>query len=243
MRIGKFQFKRRVLVGLACVLTATGVWWAWTRSRVPLVAVAGTTKAPFVRLTGVGGGTEDQVLRERGEYFDPTPLFFPTERNYGQKGLPASLRRQPGQVFGSFDAKFTFQDRGIQPYGVEAQGPSEQLVDVLNQGNGAPFAGMGQNDVYRTPLTERAGFLEIRTMKDGNIVVAQDIKGISLPQSDFRPLEFIATVSSAGLICEPVLVAGSGRDEVDAFLRAYLVKSFRLGERLSPGLYRVLVGP
>lgn len=56
-------------------------------------------------------------------------------------------------------------------------------------------------------------------------------------------MEFLAVVSSAGLIADPVLVNGSGWEEVDNFFRSYLVKSFRLGERLNPGRYRVLVGP
>jgi hypothetical protein len=50
-------------------------------------------------------------------------------------------------------------------------------------------------------------------------------------------------VSSAGLIGDPILVTGSGWEEVDTFFRSYLVKTFRLGERLNPGRYRVLVGP
>jgi len=40
-----------------------------------------------------------------------------------------------------------------------------------------------------------------------------------------------------------VLTSSSDSEEVDSFFRSYLVKTFRLGERLNPGRYRILVGP
>ena len=50
-----------------------------------------------------------------------------------------------------------------------------------------------------------------------------------------------------GIVGDPILMVGSEGEEmdekVDAFFRSFLVKSFRLGERLNPGRYRVLVGP
>lgn len=54
-------------------------------------------------------------------------------------------------------------------------------------------------------------------------------------------------VSNAGLIGDLVFVPELGRDDVDdevgALFRSYLIKSFRLGERLSAGRYRVVIGP
>jgi hypothetical protein len=111
------------------------------------------------------------------------------------------------------------------------------------QGNEAPFAGLGQIDVPRKALAVRSGFIEVRRLGAHEYVIYQSLDGISLPRTDFAPLEFLAVVSSAGLIGDPILVTGSGWEEVDAFFRAYLAKTFRLGERLNPGRYRVLVGP
>ena len=39
------------------------------------------------------------------------------------------------------------------------------------------------------------------------------------------------------------LVHGSGRGEVDAYFRTFLVRNFRLGARLPPGFFRICVGP
>jgi len=247
MRIGGIEVKRRVWVGLLSALAVTGMWWEWTRAKPPAVAGLAQPVQPFVRLTGAGTGAGDKILRERAELFDPTPLFFPTDWNFGQRPLRESLRRQPGQIFGSFEPKADFGEQGIKAYGVEVLLAPEKLADVLVQGNEAPFAGMGQVDVQRSALAVRSSFLEVRALIDGNIVMAQALNGLSLPRLDFAPVEYLVAVSSAGIVGDPILMVGFEGEEmdekVDAYFRSYLVKTFRLGERLSPGRYRVLVGP
>jgi hypothetical protein len=116
-------------------------------------------------------------------------------------------------------------------------------VDFLLPGNEGPFAGVRHIDSQQSPLPERAGFLEIRTFTGSKIMMQRVLMGISIPRPDFAPLEFIVVVSSTGLVGDPVLAAGSGWEDVDAFFRAYLVKTFRVGQRLVPGSYRVVIGP
>ena len=247
MRIGTIEVKRRVWIGLIFALTVTGAWWVWTRAKHQAVAVVTPARRPFVRLAGAGTGAGDEILRERAELFDPTPLFFPTEWNYGQQPLRENLRRQPGQVFGTFEPNFTFSEQNIKAYGVETVPVPEKLADVFMQGNEAPFAGMGQIDVQRPTLAGRSGFLEVKKLIDEKIVIAEALSSLALPRQDFGPLEYLIAVSSAGIVGDPILMVNSEWEEVDekvdAFFRTYLVKSFRLGERLSPGRYRVLVGP
>ncbi|MDI1336211.1 MAG: hypothetical protein PSU94_08540 [Lacunisphaera sp.] len=243
MRIGKIEIKRRVWIGLASAVMVTGVWWNTARVKPAVTAVTASGKAPFVRLAGAGTGAGDQVLREQAELMDPTPLFFPTEWNFGQRPLPQSMRRQPGKVFENFGEKITLGDQSIKSYGSEAAVVPERLADVVAQGNEAPFAGVGQIDVPHSALEERSAFVEIRNLVVSKNTMAQSLRGLPLPRSDFAPLEFLAVVNSAGIVGDLVLVSGSGWEEIDSFFRSYFVKSFRLGERLSPGRYRVLVGP
>ena len=243
MHIGKIQVKRRVWTGALFAVGVTGAWWLWTRSAPPAGAMTAQPKLPFVRLAGSGRGTDDEVLRERAELLDPTPLFFPTKWNFGQSPLRESMRRQPGQVFGSIEAKFVFDDQNMKSYGIEPSVAPEKLSDVLVQGNEAPLAGLGQADVQRPALVERSSFVEVRGLVNGEIIIEQSLKNILVPRSDYIPLEFLVVVSSAGVVGDLVLTSPSGWEEVDNFFRTYLVKSFRLGERLNPGRYRVLVGP
>jgi hypothetical protein len=236
-----FQIKR---LGIGLLLAGAGVsgWLAWTRRDLAVAPAQRKAAAPFVRLAGAGVREGDQVLREKAELLDPTPLFFPTEWNYGQRPLREKNLRQPGQVFASFAPKLTVDEQTVVPYKGEEATVPEKLSDVLVQGNEAPFAGMGQVNVQKSTLPVRAGYLEVRQLRTGDVVISQPLTGILPPRTDFAPMEFLVLVGTAGLIGDPVLSSGSGWDEVDNFFRSYLVKAYRLGGRLPPGRYRVVVG-
>ena len=97
--------KPGIWIALLVILGAAAGLWQWKRALPPMKTTASPVLLPLVRAAGVETATSDQILRERAELFDPTPLFFPTERNYGPEPLAAGSLRQPGQVFGSFEPK------------------------------------------------------------------------------------------------------------------------------------------
>ncbi|HVT74416.1 MAG TPA: hypothetical protein VHD61_14875 [Lacunisphaera sp.] len=245
--MGKLEVKRRVWIGLAFAVAVTTAWWAWLRTRQPPVEQVIAAKPPFVQLAGTGNDAGGRMLRERVELMDPKPLFFPTEWNYGQRPLRESMRRQPGDVFGSFPPNLEFGGKGVRAYGTEGVAAPEKLADVLAQGNDVPFDGMGQVDAAVAGLGPRSAFLEVRSLQRGDLVVHQTLVDLVLPRPDFPPMEYMIAVSSVGVIGDPVLMIGSEGEEVDervdSFFRSYLVKGIRLGERLVPGNYRVLIGP
>jgi hypothetical protein len=236
------RIKRRVWIGLAVAAVAVGMWALWVRREATAPTVVHPSAQPFVQLATAGSATSDQVLREKAELLDPTPLFFPTAWNYGQRPLRASSLKQPGQVFASFEPKLTVGEQNIATYRTEGAPLPEKLSDVLTQGNEAPFAGMGQVDRPKSTLPIRSGYVEVRDLNSGEVIIAQSLVGISPPRADFAPIEFIVAVGSAGLVGDPFVTSGSEGDEVDSFFRDYLVRSYRLGQRLRPGRYRVLVG-
>jgi hypothetical protein len=65
------------------------------------------------------------------------------------------------------------------------------------------------------------------------------------PPSDqpWEPAEFSAVVDITGLVAPLATVSSSRVEEVDNHFKNYLARTFRIGERLRPGLYRVTVGP
>jgi hypothetical protein len=242
MFFSRTTIRRRVWVGLLAACAGVGAWILWTRGRPAVPATALPVRRPFVQLAGAGMTANDQLLREKAELMDPTPLFFPTAWNYGHQPLRESELRQPGQVFASFPPQYVIEEKKIGSYGAEEPVLPEKLADVLVQGNEAPFAGIGQVDRQRSTLPVRSGYLEISDLGGRDFVVGKPLSGLSLPRTDFAPVEFLVVVGAAGLIGDPLLTSGSGWEEVDNFFRAYLVKSYRLGERLPPGRYRVVVG-
>lgn len=236
-----FIIRRRVWVGLAATLLGVVGWAWWVRSRDQLAAGGETGSQPFVQLAGAGTASGSRILQERAELMDPTPLFFPTEWNYGQRPVSVGLR-QSGQVFGSYEAKLTVTEQSLALFGAEVVQVPERPTDLLKQGNEAPFSGLGQLNDPKPTLPVRASYLQVRKLGDSENSIEQALEGIQLPRRDFAPVEFLVLVGSAGLIGEPVLVSGSGWDEVDSLVRNYLATSYRLGERLPPGRYRVWVG-
>jgi hypothetical protein len=234
--------KRRVWVGLAAAAVGAGTWAWWMHLQGMEPAVPSRAAQPFVQLAASGSTHGSSLLLERAELLDPTPLFFPTEWNYGQRPLNESRLRQPGQFFESFEPKLTVPEQGRSPFGLEAVHAPERLADVLSQGNEAPLAGMGQVDLRTSTLPVRAAFVEVVRIGDKESIISQSLTGIQPPRSDYSPMEFLVIVGPGGLIGDPILTSGSGWDEVDNFFRVYLARSYHLGERLGPGRYRVVVG-
>ncbi len=56
-------------------------------------------------------------------------------------------------------------------------------------------------------------------------------------------MEFLAAVDPAGLVGPPVLMLRSDAADVEAYFGRYLADTLRVGQRLSPGFYRICVGP
>ena len=243
MESAPFHIRRRLFVATGLLIIASGVWYMWIWYRTPLPAQNNHPPRPFVQMSGTGQGASDPLVQERAELFDPTPLFIPTDRNYAQGQLPARVVRQPSQVFGNYPAKPHFAESGLASYGSAVESSPDSLPEVLSRGNEAPFAGFAQIDLPRKPLPARMLNIEVKYITTGMVVLSQSVATLKLPQSDFAPVEFIASVGTTGLLGEPLLTAGSGSDDLDATLREYLSKELRLGERLAPGRYLVAVGP
>lgn len=236
------RIKRRVWAGLAAAAVAAGAWAWWLHAQSLVPAATPRSVQPFVQLAATRASAGNSLLQERAELLDPTPLFFPTERNFGQRPLNESRLDQPGTFFVSFPPEFTLPEQARPPYGLEAVHAPESLSDVLSQGNEAPLAGMGQVDLRTSTLPIRAAFLEVLELGASEPIIEQPLTGLQPPRTDFAPMEFLIVVGPAGLIGEPILTSGSGWDEVDVFFRSYLARSYHVGERLAPGRYRVIVG-
>lgn len=235
--------KRRLLIApLAATLTITG-WYFWTRANLPAPKEDAQEKAEFVQLSGGSGQKEDEILRERAELLDPTPLFFPTEWNYGQTARHSRQLREPEQVFGRFDAKLTVSEQNLKSPSLEtAVAPPVGFSEVLARANEVPFAGMGEGPVQKSALPIRSAYIEVKDLTTGDVVISQALSGTNAPRPDFEPIEFLVVVGKTGLVGDPFVTSASDSDEVDDFFRRYLVTSYRLGERLRPGRYRVSVG-
>jgi hypothetical protein len=198
-------------------------------------------------------------FNDRAIFKDPTPLFIPTEWN---SSPPPGGRREPEGEFKGYGPNYTFADNDLQlnlPASIAVPaGPAEALV---KNAPGNPFLGIGRTDVAVSALAPRWAFVEIVAAVNGRRVFAKDltdeadIKDAPPPLRDgsWQPVEFMAAVDAAGLVGQltPVVRPDAAADdpflqlpgESLAMLENYLAQKLRVGDRLPPGFYRIVVGP
>ena len=196
-------------------------------------------------------GLADEVLRQETELRDLRPLFLPTTRN---AALPEP-KREPGRT--SLDEeppKWSFGDADLQvgrefPAVATLGGkPVEkaELADALSiESAEAPLQGFGRRGAEISPFVARGGFVEVVAARDGRQVLAETLPIGARPPGGkaWGPIELLATVDAAGLACPLIVTDGSRVEEADLHFRNYLVETFRIGARLAPGYYRVVVAP
>ncbi|MSU70168.1 MAG: hypothetical protein EXS39_05220 [Opitutaceae bacterium] len=177
---------------------------------------------------------------------DPTPLFLPTEWNARPHAEPVNALRELGGGFHDFSANLIVAEDATKlafpPTVVIPAKPVEALAIGTPEG---PFLGMGRLDRDVAVPAARVALVEIIAAGDGREVFRQPLQDGAHPPggSDLYWLEFLAETDSTGLIGLPALTTSSGVEEVDRFFQVYLARVLRVGERLTPGFYRIKVGP
>lgn len=193
----------------------------------------------------------DVLLKEEAELRDLRPLFLPTERN---TALPEP-KLEPGRsVIDSEVLKPSLAEAEVQ-LGAELP-PVAKIGGKPVRQAGAPDAfgsdgaevgllGFGRRETATVPFRPRGAFVEVTAWSDGRRIRAEDLPNDAKPANDrpWEPMELIAVVDRAGLIGPLVVTEGSRVEEIDLHFKSYLTNTYRLGERLGPGLYRVVVAP
>ncbi len=193
----------------------------------------------------------DLELKEEAFIRDLRPLFLPTALNAVPPEPRMAESRTPIELEISRAAGSELEFhllRELPPTATLNELPAEKAAArdwVSADVPGPVLAGLGRGKAEVRAMRERGGFLEVRAAETGEIVLSEAIPVVARPPGEkaWQPLELLATVEAAGLLAPLVVVEGSRADEVDAHFRQYLSKSYRLGDRLPPGFYRIIVGP
>ena len=235
-------------IGIASVLVFSGILLLLTYRGAggsDALEPSRSLEARKIGLTRLAQQGEGRVVAEEAMFFDPTPLFLPTEWNSDQKPLPPSVLSDPGEMFPHFPSKLQFAEESVAlefKAPIETPGKPSDTISVLE--NEIAFRGMGHADVGVGHLEERGGYLEVRSADAGkSAIVSQRLSDARPPVDIWKPMEFMAVVNSSGLVGSLSLIKRSGYESVDLYFKNYLVQTFRLGEYLAPGFYRISVGP
>ncbi len=174
---------------------------------------------------------------------DPTPLFLPTEFNSSRR---AYVPREPGGAFAGFPPILTFDPSELSlnlppPVAV----PSSPADALKGEPPGATFIGFARTDPVVEPIVPRGAYVEIAEAGTGRAVFGQALADARPPSGSvpWQPMEFVAAVDAAGLVGPVVPTVRSGVTEVDAYFSRYLAETLRVGQRFTPGFYRISVGP
>jgi len=212
------------------------VWFAF------LIRVPGPPVPPERTAARSPVGLVDPVVIEGTMLFDLTPLFLPTEFNSSRKAYVPS---EPGSTFTGFPANLTFARSGLALHlPAAAAVPGNPAEALAGDPPGAPFIGFGRSDLKVETLPPRVAYVEIVDAGSGKRMFGQPVSDARPPTSaPWKPMEFLAAVDSAGLVGPLVPTVRSGVGEVDDYFGRYLAETLRVGQRLAPGFYRIIVGP
>lgn len=194
--------------------------------------------------------TSSPALRGEAEVFDPMPLFLPTKHNAAPKSVEMP---EFGAAFPNYQPKLSFDTSGLR---LEALSLPKPVADPPSPATapgavlampsvGSLAVGFGRTEAAVPALKGRGAYVEVVSASTGRKFVAESLVESARPRSTspWLPMEFVAAVDAAGLLGSLVLTARSGVEEVDAHFQEYLARTWRLGERLPPGIYRIAVGP
>ena len=240
-----------ILASLAAAVILGGLVLL-VRAPAPLAARAAAGSNPSVGLARLDSTAGGAVLREEARMRDPTPLFLPTaELNAEQAVDPKRQLREPGDTFLGYPEKFTFGRTNVQfafPPAVEVPDENRPVEATSLTDWSMPLQGLGRRDEAPPVLAVRGAYVEILTAGDGASVGLEQALTEAKPptQQEWQPMEFLAAIGPGGLVGLPSLVVSSGVEKVDQYFLDYLVKNWRVGERLSKlktGFYLIKLGP
>jgi hypothetical protein len=242
--------------------TAGGAWsrpdwlrWvtAFAAAMAIMAAVTWSLRGPIVSLPALGKPASRAVVdlvpaTEQAMMHDTIPLFLPTEHD-ATVSLP---QREDGGNILDYDASWLwFRDLNLAatlPPVVTLNGKAAEQakpVDALVPDFGAvPLVGFGRQEARTVPLPVRGAYIEVISAV-GQKVIREELPPEAAPATDkeWQPMEFAAVIDASGLALPLRVTEGSRVEDVDAYFTNYLVEKFRLGARLPPGFYRVIVGP
>jgi hypothetical protein len=234
-------------------------WLRWGVSFGGALAIMGlliwSVRGPVVGLPSLSVPTaraEVDVVTptEQAMMHDTIPLFLPTEHD-ATVSLPQ--REGGGNILNYDPSRPLFGDAGPNlsrtlPPAVTLNGKAAEQatpVDTLAPDSaGQPLVGFGRKEAKMAPLPSRGGYIEVISAT-GQRVIMETLPVASAPETnkEWQPMEFAAFIDASGLAVPLRVTEGSRVEDVDTYFAKFLVEDFRIGARLRPGFYRVIIGP
>lgn len=221
---------------------------AWVKlPEPPAAAVAAGRAAPELVVTPLRSLPAGGETRERLRLLDPSPLFLPGGAGAESAGVAARIEdRQGGAVGAGIPPALAFSDQFPARYILRPDSPRSGLEAEKWVAAGRWFDGMShKGELAEIPANQRGdkSFLEVFAVWHVERLAKIELPGDpALSVSGWRPMEMRVLVNEVGPVAAPVIIRGSGVDEVDDYLREIIAKELLPRLRLRPGSYRLIAG-
>jgi len=231
---------------LATTGAAVVVLFVLSLFRIPVLEQASNHVPKTVEARGLELASRgNELLIEEVGLRDPTPLFLPTPWNASEDALAMSAPREPGESFQDYAPHFNFPASELTlELPATSRLPARAADAFAIDETSRSLLGFGEIDDDVRPLPVRDGFIEIVGAADGAVLMRRPLVEIRPPErGTWQPMEFLVAIDSAGVVGPPVLTESSRAVDVDSFFKDYIVKVLQIGSRLTPGIYRINIGP
>lgn len=186
-------------------------------------------------------GSYEEMTRDQSMLLDSAPLFLPTRwSTAGVKNVEYSGAQT--DLFEVFAPEITLNADKMKPATIVV--PVEKVTADSIAGSATRLLGVSADAQSKLAIQQRSACYEIYAANGGKLI-KKGIVEAGIPEADgflWQPAEFWVRVVQEGLLGQPLLTNGSGRESLDAALRK-IVASSRDVSLLPPGYYRVVVGP
>ncbi len=201
---------------------------------------------PFIRLQPEEINDVSRMEAEYAQLFDSAPLFIPTRWNYLSRTEFSGYRLpETPPLFAPFSARSPQQPYSPERFRSLLRNSPKEYSRTLAFSPAAFFEGFGERVLVERPLGKRSAAVQVVSLQESRVVSERELFGDTLdalPESGWRPVEYLILVDSIGLVGRPYSLGSSGNEAVDAALLRWLGGG-DLGIRLGPGYYRVKIGP
>ena len=121
--------------------------------------------------------------------------------------------------------------------------PDRALSLVIGGEHQVKFTELARENKRDARLSQRQGYLRVLSFSSGAELWSQEILGGALGFELEAPWEFVVAVNQAGSMSFPAVVNAGEGALIDIAQITEVLREKRLGARLDPGIYRILLGP
>jgi hypothetical protein len=186
-------------------------------------------------------GSYEEMTRDQSMLLDSAPLFLPTRwSTAGTKNVEYSGAQT--DLFEVFAPEITLNADKMKPPAIVV--PAEKVSANSVAGGATRLLGASADAANQLAVTPRSACYEVYAANGGRLI-RKGMVAAPIPEADgylWQPAEFWVRVVQEGVVGQPLLTNGSGRENLDAALRK-IVATSRDVALLPPGYYRVVVGP